>query len=413
VSLSAHDRNRLNSTIEICVLFIFLGVFLGACRGFSQVPLDAAPPPVDQAATDGPSSPDSAPDSAVPACQAGEIFSADVDDYHEPGRHTAIAVEASGVIHITHYAAGPAPDMFGNGGYHDARYSRYKDGAWQSEDIYESGVIGGEMAMALDGSGQVHLVFYDYQNKDLLYSTGMFGNWQSPERIATEGIVGWGNDLVIDPQGNIHVVTVSGEQESLIYLRREKGEWQTGQPLASVSFGYQSGLALDKGGKLHASIISAGSLKHLSGEPTAFSEVEILEGGLKEAASDIATTFPGNVHLVYRDATDDLAYREKIEGNWSEKRILDSTSALSQDFSIVASESADLWVVYHDETAGDLRLSHRIDGKWRPPRSIDTAGHVGGYPSAALGPEGALHIAHYNKDNRALRYTRICPNAQQ
>lgn len=401
---------RCPAICQILNAGVLLGLAtLASCKGFSAVPNDAAPFAVDKGDRDAVVS-DAPPtaDAAVPKCEPGQIFSADVDDHHEPGRHTALVVEPSGVIHIAHYAAGPTPNMFGVGGYHDARYSRYQNGSWISEDIYEPGVIGGEMAMGVDASGTVHVVFYDYQEKDLLYCQGTLGKWQSPKRIASAGLVGWANDLVVDSQGDLHLVTVSGDQEALLYLRREQGIWQTPSVLAKVAYGYQAGLAQDAGGKLHASIISDGSLKHVHGDPTAFNQVEALESGLKEATSDIATSFPNDVHIAYRDASDALAYRERVGDVWSEKRVLDATSVLSQDIAIVASETGDIWVVYHDEDQGTLRLSRRKGGIWSPSEAIDTAGHVGGFPSAALGPQGALHIAHYNQDNRALRYTRVC-----
>jgi hypothetical protein len=76
---------------------------------------------------------------------------------------------------------------------------------------------------------------------------------------------------------------------------------------------------------------------------------------------------------------------------------------------IAATTGGDLWVAYYDFTNLDLRVIRRTAGAWGKPETVDSAGHVGRYVSAAIGLEGELHIAHWNETVRALRHTRICP----
>jgi len=57
----------------------------------------------------------------------------------------------------------------------------------------------------------------------------------------------------------------------------------------------------------------------------------------------------------------------------------------------------------------DLKLIRRQQGSWGAAQAVDSAGYVGRYVSAALGPGGELHVSHWNGTTKALRHTRICP----
>jgi hypothetical protein len=354
------------------------------------------------------------PDSATPLCP-GPVFSRDVDSTRQPGQHTSIAVNAQGEVHISHYSAGDPPGPLGANGYHDARYSVLRGGVWRNEEIYTAGLVGAFSAIGLGPSGEVHAIFYQDGVRRLLHSWRDASSWKAPVAIAGSGggdPTGWGNDLAVDASGSVHVVTFTSQGDQVLYVRRVATVWEAPVPVAQGS-GDKSGIAVDAQGKVHISFCSAGGqLRHVVGQGTAWGTPQILDSGIGACPSDLAIDGQGDVHIGYYDgARKALKYVGQGKGVFGAPITLDAPSGVSVGSfnAIAATSGGDLWLAYHDFTGGDLKLIRRQGGSWGAPQAIDTAGYVGRWVSAALGPAGELHIAHWNGDTTSLRYTRVCP----
>jgi hypothetical protein len=379
----------------------------GAELGSAEAGLDAR---ASDARRDSPPTP-------VSECP-GPVKSEDVDDKKEPGRYTSIVVDpATGDLHVSHFAQGPTPDILGNGGYHDARYSVRRNGSWTNEEIYTPGVVGGFTAIGFT-TGKVHVAFYDWAQKKLLWSWRDTSSWKSPKVIAGEGNVGWGNDLATDSGGGVHAVTFAGSmstnQGKVLYLRRVGVDWQAPVTLeaAAGEQGPKSGIVVRPDGKVAVSLCDgAGQLKLVVGAEGSFGAPQILDGGLgSSCGSDLAVDGSGDLHVAYYDSTKKvLKYIGQASGVFGQPLVLDSSGVVGSYNAIAATPAGDLWVAYYDFTNLDLRVIRRRAKAWGQPETVDSAGHVGRYVSAAIGLEGELHVMHWSEDASALRHTRICP----
>jgi hypothetical protein len=351
----------------------------------------------------------------IPTCP-GPVLSQDIDTFHDPGEHTSIAVDGRGDLHISNLGAGEPYDMWGNGGFWDARYSVRRGGTWQSEDIATSGVVGSFCAIGVAPSGEVHVVFYKDGDRDLLYAHRDATGWKLPQAILSDGDCGWGNDLAVDDSGTVHAVTFSrpsSGQDQVAYLRRVGSAWQAAVVVEPSTFdtGPKSGIAVQPDGTVHLSLQDAtGKLKYRRGKDGVFQAAQTLDSGLGAGASDIAVDGNGDAHIAYYDGTTKvLRFIGQQSGIFGAPMTLDSSGVVGSYHGIVATAGGDLWIAYYDFTNQDLRVIRRQGGSWGPPQTVDSAGHVGRYCSAALGSDGALHVAHWNVSSRALRYTRVCP----
>jgi len=403
---------RLSAALSVVVL-------LPACRhGFTPIPVpeEGTDRRVEARVAEVGAADRGLGDRPTVADCPGPIASQDVDTVHDPGQYPSVAVDAQGNIHISHLAAGEPFDLFGNGGYWDARYSVRRGGAWQSEDISTSGVVGAFGAIGLGPAGEVHAVFYKDGDRDLLYARRDASGWKLTQDILSAGDSGWGTDLAVDASGTVHVVTFSrpsSGKDQVVYLRRVGASWEAPVVLEPDTFdtGPKSGIAVAPDGTVHVSLEdAAGHLKYRRGKDGVFEPAQIVDNGLVASASDIAVDGSGDAHIAYYDGGKKvLKLVGQRAGIFAAPMVLDSSGVVGSYHRIVATPSSDLWIAYYDFTNLDLRLIRRQGGSWGPPQTIDSAGHVGRYASAALGPDGALHIAHWNEDARALRHTRVCP----
>jgi hypothetical protein len=346
----------------------------------------------------------------------GAVQSEDVDTKHEPGSYSSIAVEDDGTIHVSHIATGPTPGPMG-GDWHDARYSVRRGGTWTSEDIYTPGVLGQFTALGVGPDGKVHVIFYSYSTRDLVYAWRGSQSW-STEVLKTSYSDGWGSDLAVDGSGAVHVITFKGASGTIDgewhYLRRVGTKWDSPVVLQTMAGGNgpKSGITVAKDNTVHVSFSDAdGKLKYRSGKDGAFNQAQTLDTGLGQScSSDIALDGQGQVHISYYDSTQKrLRYIGQVGGIFGSPRDLDSAGTVGSYNAVAATDKGDLWVGYYDFTNQDLKLIRRQNGSWGKPETVDSAGHVGRQVSAAVGPSGALHLSHYNVSVNALRHTRVCP----
>lgn len=358
---------------------------------------------------------DGGADGLVSSCP-GPVKSEDVDTLHEPGAYSSIAVEQDGTIHVSHVATGPTPGLMG-GDWHDARYSVWRDGKWTSEDIYTPGVLGQHTAIGVGPDRKVHVVFYSYSALDLVYAWRSSTSWTT-EVMKTSYNDGWGSDLAVDGSGAVHVITFKGASGTIDgewhYLRRVGTKWDSPVVLQTMAGGNgpKSGITVAADSTVHVSLSDAdGKLLYRSGKDGVFKQAQTLDTGMGEScSSDIALDGQGQVHISYYDSSDKrLRYVGQAGGIFGAPRDLDSVGTVGSYNAVAATDKGDVWVAYYDFTNQDLKLIRRKGGSWGKPETIDTAGHVGRQVSAALGPDGSLHLSHWNVGVKALRYTRVCP----
>ena len=114
----------------------------------------------------------------------------------------ALAVDAAGAVHISYQ------DYDSSGG--DLKYATNKTGSWVSAviDGAAGGNVGLESSIAVDASGVVHISYLDAASSRLKYANNVGGTWRTYEiDYASVGASGWGDtSIAVDAGGRIHIV---------------------------------------------------------------------------------------------------------------------------------------------------------------------------------------------------------------
>ena len=144
-----------------------------------------------------------------------------------PGYMTSMVMDGQGQFHIAHF----------DDKEDDLRYSTgAPNGPWSTTIIDSTGHTGREPSIALDPTGNVHIVYNSWYGWDLKYAVynSTTSLWDQSS-ISTIGDVGKGNSLSIDQYGVMHVAFSDETDDVLKYATKSTGLLQTNE--ITVQFG--------------------------------------------------------------------------------------------------------------------------------------------------------------------------------
>src|SRR3990172_5504112 len=109
----------------------------------------------------------------------------------------------------------------------DHLYYAYHDGsAWHAETVDDSPSVGAYASIALDGSGIAHISYYDEANDDLKYATNENGSWTTTT-VDSEGSGAY-TSLAVDESGKAHISYRRRNNVGVKYATNASGSWTTG-----------------------------------------------------------------------------------------------------------------------------------------------------------------------------------------
>jgi hypothetical protein len=224
----------------------------------------------------------------------------------------SIAVDSNNRPHIAYYDQSNAY----------LKYTRWKDGAWRhadgitvsTETVDNSGSTGNYTRMALDGSDQPHIVYYDWSGSDHVKYAKWTGSWSTPERLPDSPVDGLSNAIDIDSNGYAHIFSNRGTD--IDYWRWTGGGW------ADSGLGWPGdhkgiSMALDENDYPHISCAdnTNQNLEYRKWTGSAWSGLEIIDSGVGgsylngEWTSIVLDTACYSPHISYYDKTnEDLKY---------------------------------------------------------------------------------------------------------
>ncbi|MFX1393805.1 MAG: hypothetical protein ACFFAH_09550 [Promethearchaeota archaeon] len=187
--------------------------------------------------------------------------------------HRSIAVDGSGNAHVAWH---DNTDYDSSGGDNDIFYKRWNatTGEWTTTEVVstESTDDSYQPSIALDSSGNAHVVWYDYTDYsgsgtdiDIFYNrwNGDTSEWTTTEVVSTEST---GNSstpsIAVDGSENVHVTWEdetnycgSGTEMDIFYKCRnaDTSEWTTTEVVSTESTGLSwiSSIAVDGSGNAH------------------------------------------------------------------------------------------------------------------------------------------------------------------
>lgn len=325
------------------------------------------------------------------------------------GRGTSIAVDPkTGAIHVGQHAGEPA---------YDARYSLGdKGGAWASETIHSAGRVGEEISLVLTPDGTAHAVFNDLDNTTLLHGVRGAGSWTVKPISGTRH---GANDLAVDASGQLHLVATGTKSYTLIYRRYSGGAWQPEVLLSTkmLSAIRKPAVAVDSAGTIHvAHGTSDDALNYLSGSTSgSFGTPVVLATGVEDVGAAMALDAKGRAHVIYNDELNKLLMytaQQSAGGLFSTPVTLGKLANMALtyfgNYADLVHHAGTLWAVYAGEKNVLSLRRTTATGSWQPAQTLTFC--CSSMISAAAAPDGALQIAHWDVAANRLRVTKVCPD---
>ncbi|NOZ69308.1 MAG: hypothetical protein GXP46_08730 [Deferribacteres bacterium] len=163
----------------------------------------------------------------------------DCPRYFDGMNSRSLALDSSGNPHIVY-------------GSRDGVYYAWYDGvSWHTETVNIDGGIFASIAIAIDSSDKVHIIYYDgYPNRALKYATNASGSWVS-EVVDSDG--GWATSIAIDSSDKVHISYsyYRGYPDyinALKYATNASGSWVS--EVVDSDGGWATSIAIDSSDKV-------------------------------------------------------------------------------------------------------------------------------------------------------------------
>lgn len=221
--------------------------------------------------------------------------------------HASLMVGAMGPVYIGGYCAEDSP----------LSYLTNKSGMWVQESIAPDDVYS-RLSLQLDSLGKIHVAFFDFPNKNIMYGTQSSTGWKIEEvttLMSSDTVI---MNLVLDHANRPHIVYYDTENEQLKHATQSPG-WaihvvdRVGDPLDSTlkyPDATQISSLVDRSNRLHVSYFDGANhdLRHAVLEEGNWEVWTIDTGGSAGdvgQSSAMAEDENGWIHIIYRDSTND------------------------------------------------------------------------------------------------------------
>jgi hypothetical protein len=170
--------------------------------------------------------------------------------------NVSLAVDVRGKVHVVYY----------NGGEKLLKYATNCEGAWKSVAVVSPlATYGPVSSLAVDTRGSVHIAFVVTEPTSnhhlLLYATNVAGPWtfQQPDAVSqVQRFV----SVAVDLQFHAHFAYFDEATQQLRYAANITGEWKTAAVDKIHGMGLWNSAALDSAGRVHVSYLGESSLWH-------------------------------------------------------------------------------------------------------------------------------------------------------
>lgn len=317
---------------------------------------------------------------------------------------------------------------------------------WTVETVDSSGAAGHYASLAIDGTGRLHLCYYDSLAGDLRYALRSGGSW-TYWAIDTGGDVGRFCAVTVGADNNPRVSYFDSTNRALKFAFFNGTQWaaETADPgpgvgqytsvclngttpiisyydqvsrdlkLATKS-GAWSLLRIDTAGSVgrFTSVVNSGnnqtriayfsdSLKQLKfAKQQGSNWPQELPDPAIGAGTYTSLVLNGDIPIIaYFDSANGLIKRASKPSSWVIDTV-DADGTAGGHISLALGPGGGPVVSYFDRTDGDLRLATRSGSSWLL-EAVDTAGIVGLYTSCRVRSDTSVFIAYFDRSRGWLK----------
>ncbi len=337
------------------------------------------------------------------------------------GLYGDIALDASGRPHVIYVEHREVVS-----GFDDQLWYAYWDGVrWQRDLVataQKMGDQGGYFALALAPNGFPMIAYASgtaISDQTLHYATWDGAQWQISDTgaPADHGQVA----MALDSTGQPHIVSLDSMENKLLYTFWNGSAWQT-DLIADINTPNDANpsLAMDAAGQPHVSFADrlAGEMLYATDDGQGWGTMVVnnVNDNPFEPYSDIQIAPGGNPAIAYNWGffSDEIHYAEYDGQNWVDDLALDlgfdeSFWQVSLDFD----SGGDPHITFAAQVSSTNTFNHlRRDGGGWQTEILDNNGSVGPYNALAIDSQDRLHAIYYHENYGDLRYVTWAPDWQ-
>lgn len=335
-----------------------------------------------------------------------------VDTGDKAGRHTSLRVDHRGKVHISYRqesAAGP----------NLVRYATNRCGGWSIRDVVDLGSDNWSYtSLDVEDDGTAHVAYYAsaYADKHLKYAVGgLFAGFSTEFVDGSPDMYEWTGEspsLAVDPWGTVHIVYLAKNKKLLRHAARAPAgtSWiiEDVDGGSSTSwFGTGTSLRADGAGRLHATWEQSGLTYGVRDAGVwARAKVDATAGEY----SSLVLAPDGAVDILYRGGAKAVGHARRTAGAIA----FALESAASPDYepfyvSAGRDPGGKLHAVYYLATSSDFFYLTNRAGSWEAKSWKEPGTDRGVDASLDVGPDGRVHVAHYDFDAHHLSHVVYDP----
>jgi hypothetical protein len=326
------------------------------------------------------------------------------------GMFSSMALDGSGNFHIGYFNASTKSLQYCYRGQQDQKWSKMTVER-------EAGMFA---SLATDAQGQPHFAYNSPLGRGLRYAYWDGTQWhiQVIDTVATQ----FSTSLQLDEAGNPRIAYFEtaranqGGGQRLKYAYFEGTTWFTKTVALRPRQGVYNSLAIDSSGRTHIAFAESGHLEYASSDGSQWQYDTVDSTSDSDAAAGLGLTLAldpqGDPQLAYFDsAKKTLKYAYRKSGAWKIEVVeqLSGTPKFPDSASIRVDARSQPHIAYYDSGSGVLKYAVRQGDRWTV-EVVDQQGNVGMYPSLSLDITGQPYIAYYDLTNKQLRLAY--PNAE-
>lgn len=333
----------------------------------------------------------------------------DADNAGAVGIHTSIALDSSGLPHISYY---DVDDEYLKYAYKDSQ-------GWHTTVVDTAGYrVGWFSSIALDPAGLPRISYFGVV--DLRYAFLDGDGWHI-QTVQTDAYMGGYTSLALDNDGFPHIAyywSTSPWDGDLRYAYMDDAGWQLELVDSEHNKGKWASLKLDDDDCAHVSYCDYHESSWYSYpidlryayRGTEGWSIEIADGGGNVGAHTSLDLdeggFPHISYLeqvfIYSNLPTQLKYAYKDTEGWHAQTV-DRESGAGTYTSLALDNAGSPRISYWERVRGDLKFASLLGTVWYREH-VDVSGTVGSFSSLALDPYGFPQISYYDQSNTNLKY---------